>query len=263
VKPRHALAAYVLLFFLFVMAPILIVVVVSFSSHAFVSFPIEGFSLRWYYRIWEYRPFVDSLLVSIELGVCATVAACVLGIPAALSIGRSRSGLGEAASVFLLSPLSMPLIILGFVLLFYCSRIGLGVSFASLVVAHTIVSLPYVVRSVVSVYRSAPRASEEAAAILGADPLRAFLHVVLPAIRPGVMNGAAFSMLISLDNLPVSYFFGSATTNTLPVVMLSYMQYQFDPSIAALSTVQLGLAVIVLWLLGRWGGLDRPPVLQD
>ncbi len=134
-------------------------------------------------------------------------------------------------------------------------------SFVSLTIAHTVVSLPYVVRSVVSVYRSTPRASEEAAAILGADPVRAFWHVVLPAIRPGVMNGAAFSMLISLDNLPVSYFFGSATTNTLPVVMLSYMQYQFDPSIAALSTVQLVLAVVVLWLVGRSGGMNRSPVL--
>lgn len=260
-KPRYALAGFVVLFFVFMLAPILIVVIVSFSSQAFVSFPIQGFSLRWYYRIWEYRPFLDSLIVSIELGVVATTAACVLGVPAALVIGRSRGGFGDAASVFLLSPLSMPLIILGFVLLFYCSRIGLGVSFASLVVAHTVVSLPYVVRSVVSVYRSAPRASEEAAAILGAGPWRAFWFVVLPAIRPGVMNGAAFSMLISLDNLPVSYFFGSATTNTLPVVMLSYMQYQFDPSIAALSTVQLVLAVIVLGLLGRSRGLARAPVL--
>ena len=260
-KPKHALAAFVLLFYLFIAAPILIVVVVSFSSQAFVSFPIEGFSLRWYYRIWEYRPFLDSLLVSIELGACATIAASLLGVPAALAIGRSNSRWTEAAAVFLLSPLSMPLIILGFVLLFYCSRIGLGVSFASLVIAHTVVSLPYMVRSVVSVYRAAPRATEEAAAILGANPLRAFWHVILPIIRPGLMNGAAFSMLISLDNLPVSYFFGSATTNTLPVVMLSYMQYQFDPSIAALSTVQLLLAIIVLWLAGRTGGLGRTPVL--
>ncbi|QDL94542.1 ABC transporter permease (plasmid) [Paroceanicella profunda] len=254
------LLAFVVVFFVFMLAPILVVVVVSFTSASYVAFPVPGWSLKWFWHIFEYEPFIASLIVSFEVAVGATVLSCLIGIPACLALARSRAGWAGAVMTFLLSPLSMPMIVIGFAGLFFLSWVGIGISFTALLVTHTVVCLPYVVRTVAGVYRSVPRAYEEAAAILGANPLAVFRHVTLPLIRPGIMAGSLFSFLTSFDNLPVSYFFGSADTNTLPVVMLSYMEHQFDPSIAALSTLQLLLAVVALIVVDRIYGIDKMTV---
>jgi putative spermidine/putrescine transport system permease protein len=161
---------------------------------------------------------------------------------------------------YLLSPLSMPMIVIGFAALFFLSRVGIGVSFTALLIAHTTVCLPYVVRTVAATYRGTDRGLEEAAALLGANPLQVFWHVILPLIRPGIVAGSLFSFLVSFDNLPISYFFGSPDTLTLPVVMLSYMEHQFDPSIAALSTLQLLFAVICLVVVDRLYGIENMTV---
>src|SRR3954447_10327739 len=194
-----ALRVFAAAFGFFMLAPILVVVVVSFSSQGFVSFPVRSFSLRWYYRIIEYRPFVDSLIVSLELAFLSTLAASIIGVPAALLIARRRGGLADAISGFLLSPISMPLIVLGYALLFYLSSLGFGVSFVALTIAHTVVGVPYMFRTVLGVYRSQPREYEEAAAILGATRLQTFVFVTLPLIRPGMFAGCLFSVLVSLD----------------------------------------------------------------
>lgn len=252
---RWVLAAFTVAFFVFMLAPILIVVVVSFTSVTYVAFPIEGFSFKWFYRIVEYEPFLDALIVTVEVALVSTLFASLLGVPAALALVRSRSRHAETLMTFLLSPLSMPMIVLGLGLLFYLSWIGLGISMTSLIIAHTIIGLPYITRTVAGVYRGVSRDLEEGAAILGANRWQVFRRITLPQIKPGIFAGAMFSILISVDNLPISFFFGSTTTNTLPVVMLSYLEHQFDPSIAALSTVQLALAVIGLLVVERLYGL--------
>lgn len=253
--PAVLLYGYVWLFFLFLLAPILIVVVVSFSDAAFIRFPIEQFSLRWYHRLIEYRPFLDSLLLSLELAVASALLAAVLAIPAALSLARTRSALADLISTFLLAPLSIPMILLGVALLYYLSRLGTGISFLSLLIGHTVVSIPYVMRTVVGVYRNVGTQYEESAALLGASRLDILRYITLPLIKPGIFSGMLFSILVSLDNLPLSFFFASAQTNTLPVVMLSYLQNQFDPAIAAISTVQLLIALVALVAIERTYGL--------
>lgn len=257
---RIGLVAFVLAFFVFMLAPILVVVVVSFTEAGYVGFPIPGWSFRWFHRIIEYEPFVDAIIVSFEIAVGATFLSCLIGVPACLALARSNAGWANTIMTFLLSPLSMPMIVLGFAMLFFVSRIGLGLSLISLLIAHTVVCLPYILRTVAGVYRGVPQSYEEAAMILGAGRLQVFWHVVLPLVRPGIVAGSLFSFLVSFDNLPISYFFASADTNTLPVVMLSYMEHQFDPSIAALSTLQLGLAVITLLAVDRIYGIDKMTV---
>jgi putative spermidine/putrescine transport system permease protein len=254
---RTGLATFVAAFFIYLMAPILIVVVVSFSSLGYIGFPIPSYTLKWFHRVWEYVPFLHGLWVSVELALASTVFATILGVPAALGLARARSGWANALATFLLAPLSMPMVVLGFALLFYLSALGFGLSFTPLLIAHTVIAIPYIVRTVIGVYRSLPPDFEEAAAILGADKWRSFLHVTLPLIRPGVFAGGLFAFLVSFDNLPISYFFGTPSTATLPVVMLSYIQDQFDPSIAAVSTVQMVLALLVLLFVDRIYGLRR------
>lgn len=255
-----ALAAFVVLFFVFMLAPILVVIVVSFTSAGYVAFPIPGWSMKWFANIFAYRPFIDAMIVSIEVAVGATVLSCLVGVPACLYLARSRAAWANTVMTFLLSPLSMPMIVIGFASLFFLSRIGIGISFTALIVTHMVVCLPYVIRTVAGVYAGLPTSYEESAAILGANPAGVFWHVTLPLIRPGIIAGSLFSFLTSFDNLPISYFFASASTNTLPVVMLSYLEHQFDPTIAALSTLQLLMAIIALLVVDRIYGIDKMTV---
>jgi len=252
-----ALGVYAGVFVLFILAPIVSVVIVSFSTASFIVFPMPGFGLRWYWRILEYRPFINSMIVSAQLALASATLATVLGVPAALALARSRSIWAGALSNLLLAPVSVPAIVLGFALLYFLSSIGLGISFASLLIAHTVASIPYLVRTVLATYRAVPGQMEEAASILGASRWQVLWYTTLPLVRPGVFAGAMFAVLTSLDNLPLSFFFGSAGTNTLPVVMLSYMENQFDPSIAAVSTVQMLIAVATLLVLDRTYGIQR------
>lgn len=247
--------AFVVVFFLFIAAPIAVVVFVSFTPEASLNVPYEGFSLRWYARIWEYKPFVDSLITSLILALLSACLAALMAVPAALYLGRSRRRLCSVIAGFLLTPIAIPALVTGFALLYFLSSLGIGVSFGALLLAHTVVSVPYVMRTCLAVYRNVGAQHEEAAAVLGANAWRSFVTVTLPLIAPGIFAGALFSVLVSLDNLAVSYFFGTANVTTLPVVMLSYMQNQFDPAIAAISTVQMGITVLLLVLVEKTYGL--------
>ena len=254
---RWVLYAYVAVFVLFIVLPIAAVVLVSFSSASFIVFPMTGFSFRWYRHIVEYRPFIDSLIVSVELAFASAICSAALGVPAALALARSRNPAAGALVNLLIAPVSVPAIVLGFALLYFLAGLGLGLSFVSLLIAHSVAGMPYVVRTVLATYRGVAASLEEAASILGANRWQVLRHVTLPMVRPGIFAGATFAVLTSLDNLPLSYFFGSASTNTLPVVMLSYMENQFDPSIAAISAVQLLIALLALILLDRIYGVER------
>lgn len=249
------LRAFVVVFFVFVVAPIAVVVVVSFTPDSSLTLPFEGASLRWYRRLWEYRPFVDSLATSLALALLASAFAVVLAVPAALVLGRSHGAAANALTAFLLAPIAIPALVIGFALLYFLSGIGLGVSFAALLLAHTVVSVPYVTRTCLAVYRNIGIHQEEAASALGASAWQTFVFVTLPLIAPGIFAGALFSVLVSLDNLAVSYFFGTANVTTLPVVMLSYLQNQFDPAIAAISTVQMAITVTLLLVVEKTYGL--------
>lgn len=251
------LGAFTVVLLAFLLLPIFAVVWVSFSSAAFIVFPIKGYSLRWYVRVWEYKPFIDSLVVSIEIAVTSAFFGALLGVPAALWAARSRSPAAIALANFLLAPISVPAIVLGFSLLYLLSSLSMGISFISLAITHTVVSIPYIARTCLATYRSIPPDFEEASAALGASRWQTLTNVTLPLIRPGIFAGALFAILISLDNLPLSFFFGSSATNTLPVVMLSYMQNNFDPSIAAISTIQMMIAVVTLLIVNTLYGIER------
>lgn len=251
------LRIFVAAFFVFLLAPILIVVLYSVSDAAYTVWPIQDLSLRWYERMIEYRPFLTSLGFSFKVAIWAAALSILIGVPAALALARSRSPLAEAVTTFLLAPLSMPMILLGVALLYYFSWMGLGVSQTGVILSHTVVSLPYIVRTVAAVYMNAGKGQEESAAILGANRVQVFVRVTLPMIRAGILAGGIFAMLISLDNLPISFFFAGPDTNTLPVVMLAYQQNQFDPAIAAISTTQMVIAIAMLLVVQRLTGLHH------
>lgn len=248
-------AFYIVMFVAFLMAPILIVVAVSFAPTATMIVPYEGFSLRWYERLLEYKPFITSLVTSLQLALASAFVAVLLAVPAALGLARSSGRAASASIAFLLSPLAIPPLVIGLSLLFYLAWLGIAASFIALLIAHVIVSVPYVMRTVLAVYRNLDSRYAEAASVLGANRWQTFFHVTLPLIAPGIFAGSLFAILISLDNLGISYFFGTAKVTTLPVVMLSYLENQFDPAIAAISTVQMAITVGLLLIVERCYGL--------
>lgn len=254
---RLALSLYTAAFLGFSILPIAIVVIASFSSSPFITFPMEGYSLRWYARVLEYRPFLQSLGFSVQLAFVSATLAAVIATPAALALARSDSRWAETVVSLLLSPISIPAIMLGFSLLYFFAAISIGISYLALLIAHTVVSIPYILRTVLSVYRNLPASIEESAAILGANRYVVLFRITLPLLKSGIFAGMLFAILISLDNLPISYFFGSSSTNTLPVVMLSYLQHQFDPSIAAIATIQMIIAVFALLIVERVFGISK------
>ncbi len=251
------LRIYVTVFLIFLAAPIVIVVFVSFNASSAILFPPRGFSLVWYKVLSGNEAILKSAYNSLKLASLSTLLSLGLGIPAAMSLVRYKFTGRELIQSFLLSPMTLPMIVIGLALLFFFAKTGIGLSFFSLLIGHVIITLPYVVRTVSGVYYGIGEEMEEMAMVLGAGPWRTFWYVTFPAIRPGIVAGAIFSFITSFDNVPISIFLTRTETNTLPVYIMSYLVYNFDPSVAAVSTLQLAFAMIVLWVLGKIYGLKK------
>jgi putative spermidine/putrescine transport system permease protein len=199
--------------------------------------------------------FLVPLWNSFRLGCTATVLAGLLAVPAALVLVRQRVRGAREVQTFLLSPLSLPTIILASGLLFFTARIGLGGSFTALVAGHTVIIVPYIMRTVFGVYAGVSEEIEQAALVHGAGPIRTFWYVTLPMIRPGILAGAIFAFLMSFDEVPVALLLTNTDTTTLPVSILSYLVYNYDPSVAAISTIQIVIVVATLLILERFFGI--------
>lgn len=255
-------AGYIVLAALFMLGPLVVVCVVAFTSASFVSFPPPGYSLRWLTKVLSDPAFMRPLTNSLLLGLLSAFTSAVLALPAALALARNKfRGAAEIES-FLLSPLSLPALILSIGLLFYLSRLGLGGGFVGLLIGHTVIVLPYMLRTVLSVARGADPALEEAAQILGADPWRTFVHVTLPALRPGIVAGSLFAFLMSFDEVAVALLMSTIGSMTLPVAILNHVANDYDPAVAAISLITIVLVVAVLLVLQLSFGLDRLMLAQ-
>lgn len=241
----------------FLVAPILVVILVSFNHGQFVVFPPQELSLRWFVKVLSGREFVIPLWNSVKLAALATFCSALLAVPAALALVRRRIPSGDAIHSFLLSPLALPTIILAIGLLFFLNRIGLGNTFAGLLAGHVVLAIPYIMRTVFATYAGINREVEEAAYVLGAGSFRTFFLVTLPMIRPAIIAGGLFAFIISFDEVPVALLLTNADTITLPVAILGFLAYNYDPSVAAISTIQILIAVALLLLLEKLFGVQR------
>ena len=243
--------------YVFLLAPLLVVVLASFNSADFLSFPPRGFSLRWYRALWESEVWGDSFRLSLLLTAVVTPLALIIGTLAAYALVRySFPGKGAMATL-VMAPLVMPQIVLGIALLNYMSGLGLVGSLTGLIVGHLVVTLPFTVRLVsISVHNLDP-ALERAAQNLGATPLQTFWRVTLPLLRPGIVAGAIFAAIISFGELAVTLLIAGARTTTLPLRIFNYTEYNFDPTINAVSTIFVVLALVLIIVLDRLIGLVR------
>lgn len=243
-----AMSVYVCAISLFLAAPGLIVVVSSFDSADYVQFPPQGFSLRWYERVWNSASIMQAIQNSAIVGLFSTLLALLVGVPASLSIARGEFRGRAILYAVSLSPLTVPWIVFGLSLLYFWVALGLTLNLAALVIGHAIMGLPYVVRTCVAVLASSSPNVELAARTLGATKLRAFLYITLPMLQNGIVAGATFCLLLSFINVPVALFLTTTSTLTVQIAIFSYMLSNYDPSVAALATIQLVLICAALFI---------------
>jgi len=201
--------------------------------------------------------YLDAIRISLTLAVGSTVISLVLGVAAAYALFKRMLPGTEALTSFLMAPLILPSVVIGVALLQYYSLIGWRGSFAALLLAHVIITVPYIVRSALASLAGVDMSVEEAARVLGANGFTAFRLVTLPLIKPGLVAGALFAFVTSMENVPVTIFVASAKQTTLPILIFSSVEMGVDPSIAAVSTLLIVATVFVLWLAERWTGFHR------
>jgi len=259
VRPR---APWPLLLFhagfgLFMLAPLVMVVLVSFTDKGFVSMPFDGASWRWYRAIVDAPDFIDAFWRSLALGAAAATGATLLAVPAGMAIAWHRFAGRDAMLGLLLSPLMVPHVVLGIALLRFLTQLGLSGSMLGLTAAHTVIVLPYVLRLVVAAATGFDRSIAQAAESLGASGWTVFRRIELPLILPGVAGGWLIAFINSFDELTMSIFVASAATQTLPVKMYNHIAHTIDPLLASVSTVLIVLTLVLMIVLDRFYGLDR------
>jgi len=241
----------------FLVAPVLLPVLMSFSERTSMNFPPVGFSLRWYAKILGDGEFLASLWLSLKLAAVVTVAAAILGTSAALAMRRLAPRYSAPVTSVLMSPLVMPTLVTGIALLQFFNRLNTTDTFVHLVTGHVVITSPYVVRTVTASITQMAPSIEDAARTLGASPFRCFVLVTLPQIKPGILVGAIFAFIISFDNYPVSMWLADAQNMPLPLTAYRYIQRFFDPTVAAVSTVMIIISLAAVLAMERITGLKR------
>ncbi len=230
----------------YLIAPLVIVLVISFSSASFLRFPPPGYSLRWYQNLAHDRAWVDAIVVSVQVMLPTGLLATAMGTAAAY--GLVRGGIPGAGLVgaFLMAPIVVPGVISAAGLYIVYRGLGLNGTLTGIVIGHTMLTLPFVVATVGSALRSLDPRLEAAASVAGAPPFTVFRRVTLPLLAPAVLSSLLFAMVLSFDELIVTLFVGSARLRTVPVQMWSNIRGDFDPTIAAVASLCFVVALVAL-----------------
>jgi putative spermidine/putrescine transport system permease protein len=248
---------YHAIFIAFILAPLTVVVLVSFTGKGYISLPTDGFSLRWFRAIGGASELVDAFWLSLWLGLASATVAVLLAVPAALALVRYRFAGRGVLAAFFMSPLMIPHVVLGVAFLRFFTTIGVSGSFMWLALTHVVVVMPYALRLVLAAATGLDRDAEKAALSLGASRMTAFRRIVLPLILPGVVGGWMLAFIQSFDELTMTVFVATPGTTTLPVAMYNQIAQTIDPLVASVSTVLIAGTAVLMVLLDRLVGLDR------
>lgn len=249
--------ALVVLMYLFLLAPLIIVFVISFSSNQYISFPPEGFTLRWYEMLPSRTQFIAGLQTSLITASICTVIVLLIGVPAALAINRYEFKGKAAIEAFLLSPLLVPSIVIALGLVLLLGPAGLTNTYFSIILGHIGITIPYLMRTTLISLATSDTSCEEAARVLGASGFTVFRRVTLPIIAPGVIAGAVLAFIVSFDETVISLFVAESGRPTLPVQVMRYVENSADAVVAALSVVLILFSVLVVVIVERLLGLRK------
>jgi putative spermidine/putrescine transport system permease protein len=252
VRGRHGLIVACGAIYFFLMLPLLVVFPISLSSAPYMQFPPPGLSWQWYERYLDDPQWVDATWRSLYIGSATAILALLLGVPLAFSLARGRFLGRGLLDRIAMAPIIVPTIILSVAVYGLFAKLKLIGEWYGLVVAHTVLALPFVVLVMVAGLRDFDRALEQAAEGLGASRWRTLTRVTLPILRPSLVSAGLLAFITSFDEVVVALFLSGARM-TLPKKMFDNILMEIDPTIAAVSVMQILLVSIVLVLIGRFG----------
>ena len=250
----------------FLLAPLLIVVVISFQGQAYGGWPPESFTLRWYLTLPEtlaHLGVLDALYNSVKLAVATAVVSTTVGGLAAFAIVRYDFRHDATLETVLLSPLIYPWIVVGLALLLFIGQLnqlfGLGItlSFWTLLVGHVLFTVPYPTRTVGASLQNFPESLEEAASDLGATELESYAYITLPLIRPGIISGFVFTFVLSFNQYIISLFLSDAGTQTVPLVLFSLFYNTSPAQLAAIATLLMSGILVLVFVTEHVAGISE------
>lgn len=243
---RWGLGAVTFLAFIFLLAPIVVIVPIAFSSGSFLSYPLPGFSFQWFEAVFAPYPWMLALKNSVIVAFAVTILSTVLGTLAAYGLDRSNWRYKSILTALFVVPMVVPSVIIALGCYFLFARTGLLNSLAAVILAHTVIAVPLVVVTVLATLKGFDKDLVRAATGLGATPTEAFTSIVLPLIAPGVVTGALFAFITSFDEVVIALFITGPKQITLPRQMFSGLQNQLDPSIVAVAVLLMGVTTVLL-----------------
>lgn len=232
--------------YLFLLAPIVVVVASSFGATDYLAFPPRGFSLRWYSEAITDLAYRQTFYNSMWLGLVSAATAVVVGGAAALALGRGNPRGRNLLATFFMSPLVLPTLVFAVALLVFSSQVWGLPGIWRLVVAHVVITIPYVLRTLLPVLEQLDAAVEDAASDLGASRLTVWRTVTLPIVAPAAVASALLAFMISFDEAVLALFLAPPDARTLPIQIYDDVQYGLDPAVAAVSTLLLVLTAVLM-----------------
>ena len=241
---------YTILVYIWMFAPIAVVILLSFNPQQFGTFPMEGFSFKWYGDLFHNVTIIMAFKNSMILGSLTAVLTTAIGIPAAMAFIRYEFPGKNTLNTLLLAPIMIPEVVLGVSLLLFLRWLQQPKSFLLLLIGHCVLTLPYVLLVVQARLVSIKRSYEEASLTLGAGPFQTFREITLPLLTPAVMAGMLFSFSISFDDVTATLFWATAQSQTVPVKIFAMLRNNISPEINALGAVMIVLTVSIPLLAG-------------
>jgi spermidine/putrescine transport system permease protein len=265
---RHRLAVgsglirlIALLVYIFLYLPIAVIVLMSFYPGVYMTFPLPGYSLRWYAEFFQDQLLIRALINSVGLGATAAILSALIGTPCALGVVRYNFPGKRFFNTFVLAPMIIPQIITGISLLILLNAVNLPKGYVYLIIGHVVLTLPYIVITVSSQLYGFPRELEEAALSLGANEMQTFFEITLPLIAPSILAGMLFAFTVSFQEFVATQAWATPSTYTLPIRIFGRIRDALTPEINVVGvlTVALSLGVATLvQIMSRRGQRGTP-----
>jgi putative spermidine/putrescine transport system permease protein len=243
----------------FLVLPIAAIVPLSFSSGSLLVYPVPGWSLRWYAEVFNSPVWLRGMGNSLLIGGVATLASVLLGTLAALGLARQRTAWAAALKLLMISPMIVPVILIAVGSYFFLAPLNLTGSYVGLMLAHSVIAVPFVVIPVLTALEQADPNLQRAAAACGASPVRTFFAVTLPGMRGAMASGALFAFAASFDDVVIALLLASAGQRTLPQEMFSGLRDTINPAMLAVATVMICISTALFLGLQRVQRKARRP----
>lgn len=249
------LTVFSLMVFMFLVIPLVIITITAFGSGSAITFPIEGFSLKWFDKVFATKSFRASFVTSLQMSSLATIIALIVGVPAAYALARSGIKGKNFIKSFYLSPTIVPGIVVGFALYQFIILALRLPMFMGLFIGHFLITIPYVIRVVGASLDQFDFSVEEVAWSLGCGKFKAFFTVVLPNITSGISAAFMLAFINSFNNIPVSMFLSGPGVSTFPATLMNYIEYSYNPTVSAVSVLLMASTVLIMVIVDKTLGI--------